>query len=188
MVKTSLWDASRYLDSPQMIAEYLSGAIEDGDTEEILLAFRNVSRAIGMTEMAKRAGVSRESLYKSLAPGAKPQFETVLKIIRAFGSNLAVRADNRTLTAEEIEQLRAMADSAFVGSALSPDPITDSNYDFSNAVQIVDLATLSDEAFEFAKTHLAEEKAALNERARLIQKEIERRATAGSIEKSKKLA
>ncbi|MBZ8140187.1 putative addiction module antidote protein [Rubrivivax gelatinosus] len=79
------FDAARYLDNDDAIAEYLSAALEANDPDFLLLALGDVVRAKGMTQVARDAGLSRESLYKALAPGAKPRFETVAKLVRALG-------------------------------------------------------------------------------------------------------
>jgi probable addiction module antidote protein len=76
MTEYALFDASSYLDSEEMIAEYLTAAAEDENPDVMLLAIANVAKARGMTHVAKAAGLSRESLYKTLAPGAHPRFRT----------------------------------------------------------------------------------------------------------------
>lgn len=78
-------DAARYLDSDEAIAEYMSVVLEANDPDLLLLALGDVARAKGMAQVAKDAGLGRESLYKALAPGAKPRFETVMKVARALG-------------------------------------------------------------------------------------------------------
>lgn len=89
MSKLAPFDAADYLDSEETIAEYLTAALEDPDPEMFLVAVRTVARARGMTQLAKDAGLGRESLYKALAPGAKPRYDTVLKLVHALGVNLA---------------------------------------------------------------------------------------------------
>ena len=66
--------------------------MEMGDPEVFMAALATAAKARGMTQLAKDAGVSRESLYKNLAPGAKPRFETVMKITRALGVALGATA------------------------------------------------------------------------------------------------
>lgn len=90
-LKTRPFDASEYLDSPDAIQEYLNAAFEDGDPDLILAAIGDVAKAKGMTDIAKQAGVTRASLYKSLTAGAKPQFQTILKVIQSFGVKMAVQ-------------------------------------------------------------------------------------------------
>lgn len=89
MTKLAPFDAADYLDDEETIAEYLTAALEDPDPDMFLVAVRTVARARGMTQLAKDAGLGRESLYKALAPGAKPRYDTVLKLIHALGVKLA---------------------------------------------------------------------------------------------------
>jgi probable addiction module antidote protein len=79
------FDAARYLTDDAAIAEYMNAVLETGDTDLLLLALGDVARARGMAQVAKDAGLGRESLYKALAPGAKPRFDTVVKVARALG-------------------------------------------------------------------------------------------------------
>ncbi len=79
------FDAARYLDDDEAIAEYMSAVLETADPDLLLRALGDVARAKGMAQVAKDAGLGRESLYKALAPGAKPQFETIWKVLRALG-------------------------------------------------------------------------------------------------------
>ncbi|MBI5569445.1 MAG: putative addiction module antidote protein [Desulfomonile tiedjei] len=88
MAKISPFDIADYLDNEEVISEYLSTALEDPDPDIFLMAVRNVARARGMTQLAKEAGLGRESLYKALSPGAKPRYDTVLKLIAALGVKL----------------------------------------------------------------------------------------------------
>ena len=88
MSKLAPFDAADYLDSEETIAEYLTAALEDPDPDMFLVAVRTVARARGMTQLAKDAGLGRESLYKALAPGAKPRYDTVLKLVHALGVKL----------------------------------------------------------------------------------------------------
>jgi len=89
------FDVADYLDSEETIAEYLSIAMEGGEPEVFLHAVAAVARARGMAQLAKDAGVSRESLYKTLAPGAKPRYETVFKLMHALGVHFSVQARPR---------------------------------------------------------------------------------------------
>ncbi len=86
---TSLWDASEHLDSPEAINEYLTAALEDGDSDLLIAALGDIARAKGMTQLAKATGLGRESLYKALSPGAKPRFDTVMRVMRGLGIHLA---------------------------------------------------------------------------------------------------
>jgi probable addiction module antidote protein len=90
------FDAADYLKDEEVIAEYLSAALEDPNPEVFLLAVRDVARARGMAELASNIGVGRESLYKALAPGAKPRYDTILKVMRGFGLQLAASPTTAT--------------------------------------------------------------------------------------------
>ncbi|MDL2271793.1 putative addiction module antidote protein [Desulfovibrio sp. OttesenSCG-928-I05] len=94
MVKVSKFDAALYLDSEEMMAEYLTAAMEDENPDVFLAALSDVAKARGIAQLAKDTGLGRESLYKSLAPGAKPRFDTIMKITKALGVPLAPKAEN----------------------------------------------------------------------------------------------
>jgi probable addiction module antidote protein len=91
MAKAIAFDAAKYLDSPQAIADYLSEALETGDAEFIAHAIGTVARAQGMTAVAREAELSRENLYRALGAGGKPEFDTVMKVLRALGVQLVVK-------------------------------------------------------------------------------------------------
>lgn len=82
------FDVVDYLDNEQVIAEYINAALEDENPELLLQAIADVAKARGMTQLAKSTGLGRESLYKALAPGAKPRYDTVLRLLRALGVEL----------------------------------------------------------------------------------------------------
>lgn len=85
------FDAADYLDSEEMIAEYLSAALEDENPDVFLAAVSDVAKARGMTAIAASTGLGRESLYKALAPGAKPRYETIVKVLDGLGVRLTVQ-------------------------------------------------------------------------------------------------
>ncbi len=85
------FDAARYLTDDAAVAEYMTAVLEADDPDLVLLALSDVARARGMAQVAKDAGLGRESLYKALAPGAKPRFDTVLKVARALGVKLTAQ-------------------------------------------------------------------------------------------------
>ena len=91
-VKVAPFDASEYLDDEEVIAEYLTAALEDPNPEVFLIAVANVAKARGIAKVAQDSGLGRESLYKALAPGAKPRYETVRKLMDALGVKLTVNA------------------------------------------------------------------------------------------------
>ncbi len=91
MTKFTPFDAADYLDNEETIASYLTAALEDENPDMFLVAVKDVARARGMTQLAKDTGLGRESLYKALAPGAKPRYDTLLKVLRALGVSLHVK-------------------------------------------------------------------------------------------------
>jgi probable addiction module antidote protein len=82
------FDAADYLDNDTVIAEYLNAALEDENPNVFLQAIADVAKARGMSKLAKDTGLGRESLYKALAPGAKPRYDTIIKLVRALGVEL----------------------------------------------------------------------------------------------------
>jgi len=101
--KLSAFDVADYLDSDEIIAEYLTAALEDADPNVFLLAVANVAKAKGMSNMASQTGLGRESLYKAFAPGAKPRYDTILKVLRALG----VRLHAVPVTEDRTKQLKS---------------------------------------------------------------------------------
>jgi probable addiction module antidote protein len=91
-LKLVAFDAARYLEDDAAISEYMTAVLEENDTDLLLLALGDVARAKGMAQVAKDAGLGRESLYKALAPGAKPRFDTVMKVARALGVKFTAQA------------------------------------------------------------------------------------------------
>ncbi len=89
MAKIAPFDAADYLDDEETIAEYITAALEDPNPDEFLTAVRDVARARGMARLAKDTGLGRESLYKALTPGAKPRYDTMLKLLHALGVKLS---------------------------------------------------------------------------------------------------
>ena len=90
MVKVTEFDASAFLDDEEVIAEYLTAALEDENPDVFLAAVGNVAKARGMTAIAESTGLGRESLYKAMTPGAKPRYDTVLKVLHSLGVKLTV--------------------------------------------------------------------------------------------------
>ncbi|MBF0785803.1 putative addiction module antidote protein [Muribacter muris] len=88
-IKIQEFDAARYLKNEKMMAAYLATVLEDGSTEEFIQALNTVARAKGMTELAEKTGIGRESLYKTLS-SEKPRFDSIMKIINALGLNVSV--------------------------------------------------------------------------------------------------
>lgn len=87
---TTRYDVAEHLRTPEEMAAYLEACIEgaNGDAAFIAKALGDIARAKGMTQVARDAGLSRESLYKALSGDRSPDFETILKVIRALGLTL----------------------------------------------------------------------------------------------------
>jgi probable addiction module antidote protein len=85
------FDVAEHLDSPEILAAYLSDFFAEGDPAMIAEALRTASRAKGMAEVAGRAGLARESLYKALRPGSQPRLETIMRVLNALGFQLVVQ-------------------------------------------------------------------------------------------------
>lgn len=90
-LKLVAFDAARYLDDDEAVAEYMTAVLEINDPDLLLVALSDVARAKGMAQVAKDAGLGRESLYKALMPGAKPRFETIMKVAHALGVKFTVQ-------------------------------------------------------------------------------------------------
>jgi probable addiction module antidote protein len=91
MVKTTRFDVAEYLDTPERQAEYISAALETGDAAFVRDAVGIVARARGMADIARAAGLNRESLYKALGETGNPEFGTMLGVLRALGLQLAAQ-------------------------------------------------------------------------------------------------
>ncbi|MBU3663117.1 MAG: putative addiction module antidote protein [Bacteroidetes bacterium] len=89
-METSKFEIADYLDSNEMIAEYLNTVLEEGNEAEIIAAIGHIAKAIGMSKIAEETGMSRPSLYKALSEGSKPQFSTIMKVLKAIGGQLQV--------------------------------------------------------------------------------------------------
>ena len=89
-METSRIEIADYLDNKEMIAEYLNTVLEDGNDADVINAIGHIAKAIGMTKIAEETGLSRPSLYKALSDGAKPQFATIMKVIKAIGGQIQV--------------------------------------------------------------------------------------------------
>lgn len=90
-IEVSSFDISEYLDDDETIFQFLNNALEEGNVEELITAIGYVAKARGMTKIAADTGMSRPSLYKALSQGSKPQFETIVKVIKALGGNLSIK-------------------------------------------------------------------------------------------------
>lgn len=100
-METSKFDIADYLDSNEMIAEYLNSVLEDGDNDDVITALGHIAKAIGMTKIAEEAGLSRSSLYKALSDGARPQFSTIMKVLKAVGAQIRVTPISTKMTPQQ---------------------------------------------------------------------------------------
>lgn len=85
---TTPWDPADHLDTEEDMAAYLEAALEDGDPTLVAAALGDIARAKGMTQVARAAGLGRESLYKALSPAGNPELATILKVVAALGLQL----------------------------------------------------------------------------------------------------
>lgn len=83
--QTRPWDITEHLETEDDMAAYLEAVLEDGDPALVAAALGDIARAKGMAQIAREAGLGRESLYKALSPGGNPEFATVLKVVKALG-------------------------------------------------------------------------------------------------------
>jgi len=85
------FDITGLLQNEQDIAEYLHLVLEDGDAALLAATLGDIARARGMRQVATEAGVSRESLYRSLSAAGNPTLATTVRVIKALGMRLAVQ-------------------------------------------------------------------------------------------------
>ena len=105
-----VFDMADYLDSDTAVAEYLSQVLTDGDAGELAHALGHIAKARGMAQIAKDAGIGRESLYKALRADANPRFDTISRVCKALGVKLV--AQPLTLPAPTLNQLQGIAKEA----------------------------------------------------------------------------
>jgi probable addiction module antidote protein len=84
------FEVADHLDNEEVIAEYLKAAAEDDNPDVLLMALADVAKARGMAQVARAAGLGRESLYKALAPGSHPRFATIQAVLRALNVRITV--------------------------------------------------------------------------------------------------
>ncbi len=90
-MQTTKFDIAEYLDNEDIVAEYLNTALEEGDSSGLIVAIGHVAKSIGMSKIAEKTGMSRPSLYKALSEGSKPQFETIMKVLKAIGGQIKMK-------------------------------------------------------------------------------------------------
>jgi probable addiction module antidote protein len=93
--KTTRFDSAEHLNSAEAIGAYMEDALESNDPAFIAHALGTIARARGMSRVARKAGLSRESLYKALSPSGNPEFGTVIRVIRALGLKLSATPTRR---------------------------------------------------------------------------------------------
>ena len=101
-IKTRPWDAADHLQDELDVAAYLDAAFEDGDPQLIAAALGDVARSHGMTRIAAKTGLGRESLYKALSAEGNPGFATVLKVMQALDFRLVLRPLKTTFQSSPI--------------------------------------------------------------------------------------
>jgi probable addiction module antidote protein len=89
-IKTSPYDSAEYLDSTEAINAYMEEALETDDPAFIAKALGTIARARGMSQIARKAGLSRESLYKALSSEGNPEFGTVIRVMQALGLKISI--------------------------------------------------------------------------------------------------
>ena len=85
---TTPWDPAEHLKTEEDMAAYLEAALVEGDSNLVAAALGDIARAKGMSQVAREAGLGRESLYKALSPAGNPEFATILKVVAALGLQL----------------------------------------------------------------------------------------------------
>lgn len=92
--KTTHYDVAEHLRTPKEMAAYLEACLEEADEDAAFVAkaLGDIARAKGMAQVARDAGLSRESLYKALSGDRSPDFETILKVVNALGIKLHAKA------------------------------------------------------------------------------------------------
>ena len=93
-METSKFDIADYLANNEMIAEYLNAVLAEGNDSDLITAIGHIAKSIGMTKIAQETGLSRLGLYKALSEDSKPQFETIMKVLRAIGGQIQINLGN----------------------------------------------------------------------------------------------
>jgi probable addiction module antidote protein len=100
MTKTAPYDSAEFLNSPKAIKFYMEEAMESGDPRLIAHALGVVARANSMSEIARKSGLTREGLYKSLSPNGRPELATVMRVLNALGIGLSLKVLKVTASAK----------------------------------------------------------------------------------------
>ncbi len=93
--KTTRFDVAEHLRTPEEMAAYLEASLAEanGDAAFVAKALGDIARAKGMAQVARDAGLSRESLYKALSGERSPDFATILRVVSALGLSLHASAE-----------------------------------------------------------------------------------------------
>ena len=84
------FDASEYLADEQMMKEYLQVMLDENGTDGFIKVLDDIAKAKGMTDIANKANLGRQNLYKALSAGHAPRFDTIKKVVEALGCKLSV--------------------------------------------------------------------------------------------------
>jgi probable addiction module antidote protein len=95
MTKTLPYDSAEFLKNPEAIQHYMDEAFATGDPAFIAHALGTVARAKSMTEIARKTGLSRESLYRALSAGGRPELTTIMKVLSALDLQLSTQPARR---------------------------------------------------------------------------------------------
>lgn len=91
-VKLKKWDVVEHLKTDEDMSLYLEACLDEGDPALVAAALGDIARARGMSQVARDAGLSRESLYRALSGEGNPEFSTIMKVIKALGLKLHAEA------------------------------------------------------------------------------------------------
>ncbi len=91
-LKTKHFDIAEHLNTPEEIRDFLEEIANTGNDSDLIHALNTAARAVGMTEIAKKAGVTRASLYKSLSGNGNPSYSTISNVTKAFGCRLGIQS------------------------------------------------------------------------------------------------
>lgn len=94
--RSKLFSVAEQLDTPEMAAEYLNAAIEDGNEHVLLAALRNVAQARGgVKSLSDESGLAREAIYRMLSEHGNPRLSSLVAILHALGLDLSVKPRDR---------------------------------------------------------------------------------------------
>lgn len=99
-----IFDMSECLEDEESIALYLDLVIQEGDPSELIHALGVIAKARGMTEIAKKSGVSREALYRALTSNSAPRFDTVFRVVKALGLEFSLHPQNTQQKESDLQE------------------------------------------------------------------------------------